>query len=829
MSKMRLYQLAKELNIDSTELISRLTEMGINVSSHMSALKEEVITKVKNRFLGTMNLVNDVEEERIAVNVIRRRAKKSQPEEEITGEAEELKPEEIVKKEASPQEVAPAIPATTEVERKEEEVEQKPVKKELTKRKEKKKVEPAKIIQKAPAVKKITAVKEQPEQPEQPIAAEVSSSGKKRKIKSKEKRGGDVPQNELPNVKLTRKKRAVIVGEDIYQEKKRFKSTRSKFRKDVSKSSHQKTQITTPKAIKRKIRISEGITAGELAKRMSVKANDVIKELMNLGLMLTINQTIDSDSASLIAQNYNYEIEEVSLENEILLEDKEDSPQDMLPRPPVVTVMGHVDHGKTSFLDAIRKTKVIENEAGGITQHIGAYHINLENGTIVFLDTPGHEAFTAMRARGAQVTDIVILVVAADEGVKAQTEEAINHAKAANVPIIVAINKIDKPNADPGRIKQDLTKYELVPEEWGGDTIFVEVSAKQGKGIKESLDMILLQAEMLELKANPNKNARGVIIEARLDKSQGPVVTALIQEGTLKQGDPVIVGAHFGKVRSMANDQGERIINAGPSMPVEVHGLSGVPQAGDILTVLSEEKKARQVGIYRQQKQRENSLVQVKRVTLEDLSERFLKGEIKDLNVIIKADVQGSVEALAESLKKCDVEDVKLKILQKGVGAITEMDVLLAAASSAIIIGYRIKPDLKIQLLAKGEGVDVRAYDVIYNVISDIQKAVTGLLKPVLKEVFLGRAEIRNLFTVPKAGVVAGSFVIDGKIIRGSNVRLIRDSAVIYEGKMASLRRFKDDVKEVSSGFECGIGIQNFNDIKPNDIIESYNIEEVLP
>ncbi len=826
MSKMRLYQLAKELNIDSTELISRLTEMGINVSSHMSALKEEVITKVKNRFLGTMNLVNDVEEERIAVNVIRRRAKKSQPEEEITGEAEELKPEEIVKKEASPQEVAPAIPATTEVERKEEEVEQKPVKKELTKRKEKKKVEPAKIIQKAPAVKKITAVKEQPEQP---IAAEVSSSGKKRKIKSKEKRGGDVPQNELPNVKLTRKKRAVIVGEDIYQEKKRFKSTRSKFRKDVSKSSHQKTQITTPKAIKRKIRISEGITAGELAKRMSVKANDVIKELMNLGLMLTINQTIDSDSASLIAQNYNYEIEEVSLENEILLEDKEDSPQDMLPRPPVVTVMGHVDHGKTSFLDAIRKTKVIENEAGGITQHIGAYHINLENGTIVFLDTPGHEAFTAMRARGAQVTDIVILVVAADEGVKAQTEEAINHAKAANVPIIVAINKIDKPNADPGRIKQDLTKYELVPEEWGGDTIFVEVSAKQGKGIKESLDMILLQAEMLELKANPNKNARGVIIEARLDKSQGPVVTALIQEGTLKQGDPVIVGAHFGKVRSMANDQGERIINAGPSMPVEVHGLSGVPQAGDILTVLSEEKKARQVGIYRQQKQRENSLVQVKRVTLEDLSERFLKGEIKDLNVIIKADVQGSVEALAESLKKCDVEDVKLKILQKGVGAITEMDVLLAAASSAIIIGYRIKPDLKIQLLAKGEGVDVRAYDVIYNVISDIQKAVTGLLKPVLKEVFLGRAEIRNLFTVPKAGVVAGSFVIDGKIIRGSNVRLIRDSAVIYEGKMASLRRFKDDVKEVSSGFECGIGIQNFNDIKPNDIIESYNIEEVLP
>ncbi|OPY12067.1 MAG: Translation initiation factor IF-2 [Syntrophus sp. PtaB.Bin001] len=587
-----------------------------------------------------------------------------------------------------------------------------------------------------------------------------------------------------------------------------------------------KTEITVPKAIKRRIRIGETITVGDLAKKMGVKAGEVINKLMRMGLMVTINQSIDFDAASLIAAEFDYQVEQAGMEYDESTYKVESSVENLKPRAPVVTIMGHVDHGKTSLLDAIRKSRVTEGEAGGITQAIGAYHVNLKGREIVFLDTPGHEAFTAMRARGAQVTDIVVLVVAADDGVMDQTVEAINHSKIAGVPIIVAINKIDKPEADPGRIKQALTEYALVPEEWGGDTIFSEVSAKQKIGIEELLELILLQADILELKADPDRPARGVVIEARLDRGRGPVATVLIQEGTLHEGDAFVCKTEYGRVRAMSDDQGRRIKEAGPATPVEVIGFSGVPQVSAEFNAVEDEKKARSIGDYWMRKERERELSATSKITLEQLYEKMKEG-VKELNVIIRADVQGSIEALTDALTKLSTDDIKLKVIHGSTGAITETDVMLASASNAVIIGFNVRPDARVVELAESEGVDIKLYDIIYNVIADIRAAMEGLLEPEYKEVVLGRAEVRDLFRVPKVGTVAGSFITDGKVTRKANVKLVRDGAVVFDGKIGSLRRFKDDVKEVLAGFECGIGIEGFNDLRVGDQIEAYVNEKI--
>lgn len=588
-----------------------------------------------------------------------------------------------------------------------------------------------------------------------------------------------------------------------------------------------KTEITVPKAIKRIIKISESITVGELAKRMGIKATDLIRVLMKMGMMVTINHPLDVDTATLVAAEFGYEIENVAIDVDEMLESVPDAPESLRKRPPVVTIMGHVDHGKTSLLDAIREANVIAGEAGGITQHIGAYDVELNGRKITFLDTPGHEAFTAMRARGAKVTDIVILVVAADDGVMPQTREAVNHSKAAGVPIIVAINKIDKPEAKPERVKQELMEFGLVSEEWGGETIFVEVSAKKRVNLPELLEMVLLQADVMDLKANPDKDARGTIVEAKLDRGRGPVATVLVQEGTLKVGDYFVAGVHSGRVRAMQNDRGDKVTEAGPSMPVEVIGFTGVPDAGDVFISLVDEKRAKEIASHRQQKFRETELAKHSKMSLEQLYDKIQKGEVKDLNAIVKADVQGSVEAVSESLRKLSTDAVRLNVIHSSVGAITETDVNLASASNAIILGFNVRPEPKASALAEKEGVDIRLYNIIYDAVEDIKKAMEGLLEPTLREKYLGRAEVREVFSVPKVGNVAGCYVQDGKMIRNAQVRLLRDNVVIYEGKMSSLRRFKDDVKEVATGYECGIGLENYNDIKVGDVIEDFEIEKI--
>jgi translation initiation factor IF-2 len=593
------------------------------------------------------------------------------------------------------------------------------------------------------------------------------------------------------------------------------------------------TEITVPKAIKRKIRISDVITVGELAKRMGVKANDLIKELMRQGSMVTINHPLDFESAAILAADFNYEVENVAFdEGSILGTDEDISIEDetkaanITQRPPVVTIMGHVDHGKTSLLDAIRSAHIADDEAGGITQHIGAYDVQVNDKTISFLDTPGHEAFTAMRSRGAHVTDIVILVVAADDGVMPQTREAISHSKAAGVPIIVAVNKIDKPGANPERVKQELTEFELVPEDWGGDTIFVEVSAKQRTNLEELLEMILLQAEVMDLKADPTRRCRGTIIEARLDKGRGAVATVLVQDGTLKIGDPIVAGLHHGRVRTMINDRGEQVREAGPSIPVEVTGLQGVPDAGDTLNAVESEKLSKEVAQHRQHKSREAELAKSSRLSLDQLYARIQEGNVEELKVIIKADVQGSVEALKESLVKLSTDTCRLTVVHTAVGGIKESDVSLAAASDAIIIGFNVRPEPKAAAMAEKEGVDIRLYSIIYDAVNDVKDAMEGLLAPTLKEQYLGRIEVRDTFHVSKVGTIAGCMVQDGIVRRNSRARLVRDSVVIWEGTLSSLKRFKDDAKEVRAGYECGIGLENYNDIKVGDVIEAFEIIE---
>ncbi|ATA59582.1 Bacterial Protein Translation Initiation Factor 2 [Geobacillus stearothermophilus] len=620
------------------------------------------------------------------------------------------------------------------------------------------------------------------------------------------------------------------------QEKKAFQAAKKKGKgpaKGKKQAAPAAKQVPQPakkeKELPKKITFEGSLTVAELAKKLGREPSEIIKKLFMLGVMATINQDLDKDAIELICSDYGVEVEEKVTIDETNFEAIEitDAPEDLVERPPVVTIMGHVDHGKTTLLDAIRHSKVTEQEAGGITQHIGAYQVTVNDKKITFLDTPGHEAFTTMRARGAKVTDIVILVVAADDGVMPQTVEAINHAKAANVPIIVAINKMDKPEANPDRVMQELMEYNLVPEEWGGDTIFCKLSAKTKEGLDHLLEMILLVSEMEELKANPNRRAVGTVIEAKLDKGRGPVATLLVQTGTLKVGDPIVVGTTYGRVRAMVNDSGRRVKEAGPSTPVEITGLHDVPQAGDRFMVFEDEKKARQIGEARAQRQLQEQRSVKTRVSLDDLFEQIKQGEMKELNLIVKADVQGSVEALVAALQKIDVEGVRVKIIHAAVGAITESDISLATASNAIVIGFNVRPDANAKRAAESEKVDIRLHRIIYKVIEEIEAAMKGMLDPEYEEKVIGQAEVRQTFKVSKVGTIAGCYVTDGKITRDSKVRLIRQGIVVYEGEIDSLKRYKDDVREVAQGYECGLTIKNFNDIKEGDVIEAYVMQEV--
>ncbi len=657
-----------------------------------------------------------------------------------------------------------------------------------------------------------------------PIKQKEPESKAKITQRNKEQKNQPIDDYEsLAHADNIKKPKRIPIGK---KNEKSTKKSQPYYHKKSQTQDHKKEEQPEPK---KPVKIGNNISVKDLSEKIGKPVVEIIKKLLLLGIVATINQDLDFDTASLIALEYGITVEKIVEKDaeELLLNDMEDKPEDLKPRPPVVTIMGHVDHGKTSLLDAIRQTNVIATEAGGITQHIGAYTVNIEGKKIAFLDTPGHEAFTAMRARGAKVTDIAVLVVAADDGVMPQTIEAINHAKAANVTIIVAVNKIDKPGANPDRVKQELTEHGLLSEDWGGDTICVPVSAKKKIGIENLLEMILLVAEMQELKANPNRKAKGTVIEAKLDKSRGPIATVLIQNGTLNAGDFFIVGTTYGKVRTMIDDKGKLVKKAGPSTPVEITGLSDVPDAGDIFIIVDDEKIARQISEKRKEKYRMEHLQSNQRISLDELFSQIQEGKVKDLNIILKADVQGSVEALKQSLEKLSNNEVKIKTIHGGVGAITETDVMFAAASNAIIIGFNVRPQPAALALSEKDKVDIRLYRVIYNAIEDIEAAMKGMLEPEYKEVVLGHAEVRATFKASAIGTIAGCYVTDGKISRNNEIRIVRDGVVIHEGKMASLKRFKDDAKEVNAGFECGISIERFNDIKEGDIIEGFVMEAV--
>ncbi len=855
MPKKRVYELAKELGLENKDLITHLERIGIIVKSHSSSLEDDEVERIKSELLAREP--RQVVEQRIKSTVIRRRAVRTPLEETTDSEEIEITVETHAQQELDEKkEISPAVPTYTEVAAAESVLvysEKEYPAKEATVEKVDAKIE-AESALKAPAAEKpkpqiipvrppvisrhkiIQAEPKKEIPPKAPLkpGEKAAVSPVEKPIKrefEKPKKKGKVPvevlieeDKEAPRRKVLEKKIEKKLRKQDDDREVIFPKSRDDKRAAPVKM--RKTEITVPKAIKRRLKIAETISVGDLAKRMGVKASEVINKLMAMGVMATINQAIDYDIAILIAGEFSFQVEQAEAEFDEAILNTEITPESLKPRAPVVTIMGHVDHGKTSLLDVIRQTNVIAGEAGGITQAIGAYHVNINNRDIVFLDTPGHEAFTAMRARGAQVTDIVVLVVAADDGVMGQTVEAINHSKVAGVPIIVAINKIDKPGAEPEKIKQSLTEHGLLSEQWGGDTIFCEVSAKKKTGIESLLEMILLQADVLELKADPDRSARGIIIEAKLDRGRGPVATVLIQQGTLREGDAFVSKTESGRVRAMNNDQGRRVKEAKPSTPVEVIGFSNVPQTGAEFFVVEDEKKARNIADYWLRKAREKVLSASSKITLEQLYQKIKEG-VKDCNIIIKGDVQGSIEAIADALHKLSTDDVRMKLIHSSTGAISETDVMLASASNAIIIGFNVRPDARVVEIAQTEGVEIKLYDIIYNVIADVRAAMEGLLDPEYKEVVLGRAEVRETFKVPKVGTIAGSYVTDGKITRSAGLKLVRDSIVIFDGKILSLRRFKDDAKEVQTGFECGIGIEGFNDIRVGDIIEAYTTEKV--
>ncbi len=890
MEKIRVYELSKELGVSSKKVLDVAKELDIEARSHVSTLSKDQVSKIKEKVLGmlgassksskvsepkseskeevkvfTSETGQEVVERRIGDRVIiRRKRKKKEEPKEVESSSEDIlisktetQKEEVKEKESFSEEVE--LPAGERVTTSSSQIEE-----EVSGGEESRveAVEKGKEI----VTEEITLPLKEDEEKLESVKVSKSDIGKK-KLRGEDKEWEEEIEKKEP--KKAKKKRAAskpkkeeIIDTEVLEELRKvfrtklpgrkreyvFKERKIKSRHDlkkekaaqVAKSSGEKQQITTTTSVeaerkvapsaKKVIKISEdAITVGELAKKMQVKASELIKKLMLMGIKATINQVLDEETVILVADEFGYEVKVEKFEEEALISEGQDtSEEELLPRPPVVTVMGHVDHGKTTLLDTIRKTNVVSNEAGGITQHIGAYKVSVDGRTIVFIDTPGHEAFTSMRARGAEVTDIVILVVAADDGVMPQTVEAINHAKAAGVPIIVAINKIDKPEANPEAIKRQLSEYGLIPEEWGGDTLFAEISAKANKGIDQLLDLVLLQADVMELKAPVNKRASGVVIEAKLDKGKGPLCTVLVKEGTLKVGDHVVAGTHYGRVRALIDDQGNRIKEAGPSIPVEIMGLSGVPEAGENFYVVKNERIAREIVEHREEvSKKKRSRGSEQKVSLEELYESLGSKETKELNLIIKADAQGTVEALKKSLNELSTEKCKINIIHTGVGAISETDISLASASDAIVVGFNVRPDAKAKKLAEQEGVSVELHNVIYDVVSRIRNAMEGLLEPILKEKVIGHVEVRKTFKISKAGTVAGGFVTDGKVVRDANVKVVRDGVVVYDGKISSLKRFKDDVKEVQSGYECGISVSNFNDIKVGDVLEVYVIEEI--
>jgi translation initiation factor IF-2 len=868
MPKKRVYELAKELGLESKVLIARLEKIGIPVKSASSSLEESDVERAKKELLAGEH--REVVEQRIKSTVIRRRTVLTPVEAPVEEEPQEI--------ETQPEKPAEEKKAPTAKPAEKAKKEKGPVseKETVTSQQKEGKIEPVQPqpdaaasrdnvaqtvaeekmpregVDSAPATATETTaviIKRPSVVPVKPtiisrhkiIRPETDKTAPPKLPSLKPGEKVIIPLAEKPKrkgkyqVEVLIEEEAKVPHRKLLEKKieKRLKKQNEDL--DVSSGKWReakkavpvkmkKTEVTVPKAIKRRIKVGETITVSDLAKRMGIKASDVINKLMSMDVMATINQSIDYDIASIVAGEFSFQVEQADLEFDEAVLKVPSTPENLKPRAPVVTIMGHVDHGKTSLLDAIRQSNVIDGETGGITQAIGAYHVNINDRDIVFLDTPGHEAFTAMRARGAQVTDIVVLIVAADDGVMGQTIEAINHAKIAQVPIIVAINKIDKPGADPEKIRHALAEQGLLSEQWGGETIFCEISAKKRINIEELLEMILLQADVMELKADPDRPVHGIIIESKLDRGRGPVATVLIQEGTLKEGDSFVSKSEFGRVRAMVNDQGRRIKEAGPSMPVEVIGFSSVPQIGAEFFCVEDEKKARGIADYWSRKTREKEIAAYSKVTLEQLYQRIKEG-VKEFYVIIKADVKGSMEAIADALNKLSTDDIKLKIIHSSTGAISETDVMLASASKAIIIGFNVRPDARVVDIAQQEGVEIKLYDIIYNVISDIRAAMEGLLEPEYKEVVQGRAEVRELFKVPKVGTIAGCYVTDGKITRSNGIKLVRDSVVVFDGKVMSLKRFKDDAREVMSGFECGIGIDGFNDIHLGDVIESYVIE----
>ncbi len=861
--KLKISDLMLRLNIDKSEkeaVFSILKELGIDAKVLTKLIDEDLQEKFEEKWhqkkmVGKTFEKSDVKEKVLDVGVKRRIRKDipKEPEPEVK-EIEEKKEEvtvekvqeEIIKEEKKPEKIEEKIReekvepekiiekkevvlSKEEKEKIEKELEQKvietPQEVKVEKPAEFHKVERPVYQEKKPFQKTKPPFKRDKFDKQTKGKETTIAPGKKEIIMTpKEVKPAEVPlEKSTDKRKVFDKKKEVLKKDQLLELKEREDKLLLQKKKKQEEAEVQKP------AQKKPLKIAEAITVGELAKKMGVKAALVIKTLFDLGMMVTINNVIDVETASIVASEFGYEIEKVGIGIEdLLVENQEDLAEEKKEkRPPVVTIMGHVDHGKTSLLDAIRQTNVVDKEAGGITQHIGAYQVEVSRGLVTFLDTPGHEAFTAMRARGAKATDIVILVVAADEGPMPQTIEALNHAKAANVPILVAINKIDKPGANPERVKNMLAEKGLIPEEWGGSTVYAEVSAKKRIGIEELLDLILIQAEVMELKANPNRLAKGVIVESKLDKGRGPVATVLIQEGTLKIGDPFIVGTLYGKVRSLFNDKGKKIDKAGPATPVEVLGLPGVPEAGDEFIVVSDERKARQIATLREQKQKELEMVKKAKVSLEDIYEKIQQGEMQELNIVLKADVQGSVEAIAEALNKISASNVKVNIIHSGVGSINESDVMLAEASKAIIIGFNVKVDQKASMIAEKNNVDIKIYNIIYELIDNIKLALEGLLKPVSKEVLVGKAEVRQTFSISRIGTIAGCFVLEGKINRNNNVKVVRDKNIIFEGKLSSLKRFKDDVKEVLQGFECGVSVEGFNDIKVGDTLEFYEIQQI--
>ena len=780
MGKIRINKLALELNIPNDKIIDELKKKDYPVKNHMSSIDGEVAEYVRGLFTDK--------------SVVKAKKKAA------------------TKKVATKKESTVAKPIT------------------------------AKTAAKAAAKKKAEQEKKAKEEAKKPKAVPAQKAADKPKTIEAKKEATDSDKQ-----KTSRKLGLKVVLKPEETEKKK-ESKAPKEKPALKKKKEEPKSPPAPKAKEKQpeevapveepvqeefevVQLMDNMPLRDVAEKLKCTANDIIMDLMTLGSMATINQSLSLEVASKIADQRGFEVEVITPESELGFEEdeEEDLEKDRIPRPPIVTIMGHVDHGKTSLLDAIRKTNVTGGEAGGITQHIGAYQVKIKDSTITFLDTPGHEAFTAMRARGAQVTDLVVLVVAADDGIKPQTLEAIHHANAGGVPLLVAINKIDKPDAKPDEVQKQLADQGLLPEEWGGQTIFALVSAKEKKGIDHLLEMILLQAEIMELKANPKLGARGVIIESHLDKGRGPVVTLMIQKGQLKVGDPFIAGNYFGKVRAMVNDQGKEIRRASLSTPVEVIGLPEVPTPGDTFLVVRDEKRARQLSNLKIQRKRESILSQKPRITMEDLHQQIIEGKIHELNLIIKADVQGSIQAVQEAFNKLATDRVRVKIIHDAVGGITESDILLASASNAIIIGFNVRPTFKAEAMAAKEKVDVRLYSIIYEAIEDVQKALEGLLEPVFREKIMGRAEVRKVFSMPKIGVIAGCQVISGTLERNSKARLVRDNVVIYEGKIQSLRRFKDDVKEVASGYECGLALDKYQDLKQGDIVEPFILEEVAP